>query len=111
MTFTLNEVKAGDKVAVYSGHRDPYVGTVTRTTATLIIVGQTRFMRTSGRRAGADSWCDFIRPLTPEVADNIDAARAVSKECADRLALRGFAEKAPIEQVRQCLEILREETT
>ena len=112
----LSETKAGDKVAVYRGYRgdkepDPEVAIVTRITATRIMIGPAKYKRSNGLEIAPSSewYVDYIRPLTPAIADEIAAARAVRKECTDRLYLADLAKEAPIALVRQCVRILQEQ--
>ena len=111
---SLSVVQVGDQVAVYYRDRGttvgPIVRTITRTTATQITVGRTKYRRKNGYIVGADSWSsEYVRPLTSEVLAEVDVARSAHQERTDRLALRSMAEQVSIEQVRRCLEILETE--
>lgn len=70
MNDWLQNLKAGDKVIESYGFNEVRLVPVERVTPTQVIVGNTKYKRTTGYMVGGDSWCrNSIREATPELAD------------------------------------------
>ena len=52
----LTTIQAGDEVVITTWDRYPQVATVTRTTATQVIVGASKYRRSDGREIGGHPW-------------------------------------------------------
>lgn len=74
----LNTLKPGDKVIESStgiGHLDS-VRTVSKVTATQIIVGSTKYRKSNGWKVGSSGWnSSYLREATPERVQEIAEQR------------------------------------
>lgn len=72
----LSELKEGDDVIVVSssGGIRKKVATVTRTTKTQIIVGNSRYRKNNGYIIGSSCWCrEYLMKPTPELIETLNA--------------------------------------
>lgn len=117
----LDDVKAGDTV-IESSRAWMVPRTITKTTKTRIHIGDTQYVRSSGRRVGAGTWDSYsLSEATPQALElaRADVARrranALARKLADHLvrcAARDRTELVShIEPMRMLLEALPDPTT
>ena len=107
----LESIKAGDQVYVEltDWRGDALnVRTVDKVTAKQIVIGGTRYRRTTGQQIGGGWNKETVVPVTPHSAARYAAWKAKLQEIKDRARLRHMADapKLPIAAVRQCLAYL-----
>jgi hypothetical protein len=99
----LEDLKPGDRVIVDSGFFGPTLRTVERVTATQILVGQSRYRRSSGSPVGGDPWArNYLREATPECV-----AQVRQRSLAERLAKTKWSEY-PLERLEAVAALLKD---
>jgi len=100
----LQELKAGDEVVVRRGYvyGDYRLGTVERTTPTLVIVSGLNYRRRDGYTQGSGyQRCQLIQP-TQELRDKIETTELLNK-----FSGTGVFDKLPLDSLRQIDVILK----
>jgi hypothetical protein len=97
----LDSLKVGDEVIVPYGWNESRCERITKSTATQIHIGTTKYSRRSGRQIGTDTYSRaFIRQATPEMIAKV-------KEQIMRSKIQNIKfEKLPIDIIRQVLALL-----
>lgn len=79
MSDWLQNLKAGDEVIVRRGlgHTRNYISTIDKVTPTQIVIGESRYNRTTGRRRGDTGWnsANLVEPTREALAIAREAAR------------------------------------
>jgi hypothetical protein len=109
------ELKAGDEVVYYSGWRnlDKVIVTVTRVTATQIIVGSDRFRSKDGRGYGqTEGYIDEVTEDDRDYCARFDATEEIIKRVSstDTWTGRPDIQTLPLERLTAILELLKAPT-
>ena len=98
----LASLKVGDEVAV-TGSYTTTIARVTRTTATLIIIGDTRYRRDNGRETPNHAWHnDYLKPATAAVRAEIEERKLRAR--SENISFRELS----LDKIRRILAIVEE---